>query len=181
MSPRKKINITLITYGICFASLIVFGISPLFKKIRENSHNLLTFQEEIALLDVKSQSFDTLRDSYEALGVEKKLDSFFIDSEIDTNFIEFLEGTAQDLNVSTRVSRYTFKKEKRGTWTSHGYAVSCNGFFQDILKLIGKLETSPYLLEIHNLEMAGYRDEESGTDLLSASFLIRTYSRPKIL
>ena len=90
MSPRKKINITLIICGILFISLIVFGISPLFKKIRENSCNLLTSQEEIALLDIKSQSFDTLKDSYEVLGTEKELDSFFIDSEIDTNFIEFL-------------------------------------------------------------------------------------------
>jgi len=177
MNPKKEISIIAALCSIITIFVVVFGIWPIFEKVRENSQTLIETEREMDMLDVKSENFEESEDSFFALEINKDLAEFFIDPDIDNNFIEFLEGLAQDLSVPIEVSRYTFKKQEGDIWFPHGYKISCSGPFQNILRMVGKLETSPYLIEINSLEIRRTADEETEQEYFSASFLIKGYSR----
>lgn len=178
MEPKKEINIILIGFGIISFLLLILVIYPLFQRIKENSDILVVQGKELTLFEIKIRDFEKSKQSYQVLEIEEQLRPFFVDPEIDTDFIEFLENTAQVHQISIGISRYSFKESEIDIWSSRGYAISCTGSFQNILRFIGKLETAPYLIKVQNLTIEREGEVKIGQEeTFKISLLIKTYSK----
>lgn len=178
MNSQKEINIILIGYGLVTFALIILIIYPLLQKIKEGSGILFSQGKELALLESETKSLERSKQVYQALGIENKLSTFFVSSEIDTGFIEFLEETAEASRLLIWISRHSFRGGEEAPWTPRGYLITCSGSFQNIARFIERLETAPYLIEIEDLKMEVKEIGEPGTtETLDATLAIKAHTR----
>lgn len=152
MNPRKKIIISLITFGIVTLILIFLIISPLLNQIKENSEELILQKQELILLQEERKNLKEIETVYESYQLNlTKIDKLFIDSEIPIEFVSSLEELASTSQLLIKISPVVSKEVKEDPWSSLSFQLSLSGSFPDFLKFLKKLENSPYLIEVLNL------------------------------
>jgi hypothetical protein len=152
MTIKNKINLSLAIFIILSIILILFVIYPLFKEIKINSEDLISKKQNLTLLEKKIENLK----QYQAIWAEiepnlEKIDKLFIDPEVPVEFISFLEETARDCNLSVEISPLPASKITEDPWPSLLFQISTTASFSKFLKFLEKLETSPYLIKIQNL------------------------------
>ncbi len=150
---RKKLYITA-SVSIIITLLFVFGlISPLFSTIKNDSKDLLSQKEKIVSLREKKENFKNLQRAYLDIQANKnKIDSLFVDIKEPINFINFLEKTSETLNLTTQISLNNEEVENKLQPTL-SFQIKSTGSFQNFMRFLEKLESSPYLIEIDSLNI----------------------------
>lgn len=152
---KKKQILILITIFLGITILLFFlVISPLFKGIKKNSADIILIKKELISLDSQTKNLEEFRKFYQKNQSDlEKINKLFINPEIPIDFVNFLEKAAQDSKISIKISLSQYGGTKKDTWPSIQFQISASGPFTDFLKFIEKIETSPYLIEIQNLNI----------------------------
>jgi len=152
MTLKNKINLSLIIFSVLSISLIVFLIYPLFREIRMNSEDLISKKQKLISLEVEVESLREFQTLWQEIELNlKKIDQLFIDPKVPVEFISFLETTARDCAINIEISPSLPSKIEKDPWPSLFFQISSTGSFSKFLKFLAEIETSPYLIEIQNL------------------------------
>ena len=164
MILKNKINLSLIIFSILSISLIVFLIYPLFKEIKNNSEDLISKKQKLLSLETKIENLEKFQSLWQEIEPDfKKIDQLFIDSEVPVEFISFLEATARDCELSIEISSTLPSKIEKDPWPSLFFQISPTTSFPKFLRFLAKIETSPYLIEIQNLNAKRLTEKELGS------------------
>ena len=180
MTLKNKINLSLIIFSILSINLIVFLIYPLFKEIKNNSEDLISKKQNLLSLEAKIENLEKFQSLWQEIEPNfKKIDQLFIDPEVPVEFISFLETTARDCEVPIEISSALPSKIEEDPWPSLFFQISSTTSFSKFLRFLAKIETSPYLIEIQNLNTRRLTEKElklKGFEKFSLSDIKTTFS-----
>ena len=155
MILKNKINLSLAVFSILIIFLIVFVIDPLFKGIKNNSNDLIFQKQQFVSLETKIKDLQEFKvfSQNEKKNLEK-IAKLFINPDLPVEFISFLENISNDCQIPIKISALPSKKEKEeAIWQSLNFQISCSGAFPKFLRFLEKLENSPYLITIQNVNI----------------------------
>lgn len=176
LSSKNKISLTIAVFILLIILMVVFGISPLYQKIKSNSEEVLFQKQKMATLESKISNLEKFRIIYKNLeDISIKIDGLFPDPEVPVGFITFLEETAEDSQVYIKISPTALAKSKEDPWPSLGFRIISRGPFPNFLKFLEKLENSQYLIEFQNLNV----NKQGGTagGGVAASLLVKVFTK----
>ena len=161
MTLRKKINLSLIIFTLLFIFSIIFLISPLYKDIKNNSQELISKKQEMAVLEAKIKNIEEFKKNYREINPNlEKIATLFVESAVPIEFIDFLEKTSRDCQTSIKISPSLVVKIPKDPWPSIAFQITSVGSFPNFLKFLEKLESSKYLIEIQNLNISRLTEAE---------------------
>lgn len=177
MTITKRINITLIFFSLLIISIIVFAIVPLFQAIGNNSKEVVVQKQKMSLLEVESISLKENEPSMEpSHQFMEEVGKLFIDSEVPLEFINFLEDVSQECQLNTEILPSFEKNTEKDVWSYSTFQLVSSGYFFNFLKLLEKLENSPYLIDVQNMNISRVgAQEEGGLTNIKASFAIKVF------
>lgn len=161
LEPKRKIYLSLAIFGIITILLIVLIIYPLFKEIQKNSEEFISQKKKLILLREEIKSLKEIRSLFEIYQTNiDKIDDLFANPEVPIEFINFLEKNAQVSQQEIEISLVSQKEVKDELWPSLSFQVSTFGSFSNFLIFLEKLENSPYLIEVLNLNIKKLTERE---------------------
>lgn len=151
ISPKRKIYFLSLLFTFLILLFIFCFIFPLFSTIKKDSLKYLSLKEELASIEQKKRELINIRKTYNDItpGLAK-IESLFVDQNEPVEFINFLEKSAQELNLSIQISLLNKEPEKK-SWPGLYFQIKTAGSFPNFMKFLEKLESSPYLTEVENL------------------------------
>ena len=165
MNPKKKTIISLITFGILALVLIIFLIYFLFPEIKNNSEEFLLQKKKLILLAKEKENLEKMKDIYKNYQSDlDKIEKLLIDPEVPIEFISFLETTASTSDLQLEISSIT-KEVRTDPLPSLSLQTLVTGSFPNFLEFLEKLETSPYLIEILDLNTKRSTGGDTNTSL----------------
>ena len=154
MQGNKKILIASIIFGLIALLLICFAVFPLLRGIKEDSEEIIALKKDLILFQDKINNFEKARESYANMESSiERIEGLFIDPKIPIDLIEFWEKIAQDSEVSIEISPVSLRSNETDPWNSIGFQLTLTGSFPNFLEFLEKIETSPHLIEIQNLNV----------------------------
>lgn len=154
MTAKRKIYVTTICFLVIFVLAVIFGILPSMVEIKKSSENLV-FQKRI--LDLFQQQLMNLEDFQENYSFYQptleRIEKSFVVSEAPIDFIEFLEREAQKAGLELEIYPLTLPLAETDLWKSSGLRIMIGGSFSSCSRFLERLEQSPYLLEIFQLNI----------------------------
>jgi len=173
MDPKKKIYLLGLIFGVLNIALIIFLVFPLINSLKKSSQDLISQRKELISFSEKKENFKNLEKIYQAN--QKKLEEIellFIDPETPIDFIDFLENTAKDPQVSIKISLAPEKKQESDFGPTLSFNISRESSYPNFLKFLEKLENGPYLIEIQNLNIKKLEEEK-----ISAALQIKVLTK----
>lgn len=165
MNPRKKIIISLIAFGTLALILIILIIYFLFPEIKNNSEEILLQKKQLILLAKEKENLEKMEDIYKNYQSDlDKIEKLLIDPEVPIEFMSFLETTASTSDLQLEISSIT-KEVKIDPLPSLSLQTLVNGSFPNFLEFLEKLEASPYLIEILDLNTQRLTGGDTSTSL----------------
>jgi len=167
MNSNKKIILTSIIFSIICLIFIVLIIYPLFRDIKRNSIALISQKKEIVLLENKIRDLKEFEKIYKENQQNfKKIDRLFYNPEVPTEikkFADFLRKTALDSQIW--LGEEILPPSPKVTlaadpWPSVNFQLAFQGSLSNVAKFLGKLESTPYLIEVLNLTMRKLTEKE---------------------
>ncbi len=179
MISRNKISISLIIFFFSVILLIIFVIYPFFGKIKESSKEVILQKRNITTLQLKIENLENFKSLYEEYRPSlEKIDNLFIDSKVPVKFIAFLEKTAEETQVEIKISSISLGENANDPWSFNAFQITSNSSFSAFLKFLEKLETSPYLVKIQNLNIHRLTKKEISSEIdTEAIFSIKAYTQ----
>jgi len=156
MTLKNKINLSLIIFIVLSVCLIVLVIYPLFKEIKNSSEELVSEKQKLFSLERKIENLKEFQTLW--LKIEpnlKKIDQLFIDPQVPVEFVNFLEKIAKDSEILIEISSALSSKTEKDPWPSLLLQINSTAPFSKFLKFLEKIEASPYLIEIQDLNARG--------------------------
>ncbi len=172
MNLKSKFNLLIIILLILISVFIAFVIYPIFSGIEKNSRDIISQKENLVSLETKTEkliSFKAMKS--EAEQNLEKMNSLFIDASLPINFINFLEKTAKDYNLTLKISSSQNQTEE--DWPYSVFQIQSAASFSNLSKFLSKLETSDYLIKIQSLDMNKGKD----SSLVDTNLIIRVFSK----
>ena len=167
LTSKNKIILTIVAFLLFIVLMVVFVVDPLYQKIRNNSQDVLFQKQKLAVLESKINSLEKFKIIYKNLEeILIKIEDLFTDPEVPVGFIAFLENTADESQLTIKISPAALSKSEQDPWPSLGFRVSSKDDFPNFLKFLEKVENSHYLIEFQNLSV----DSLSGSSLLIKVF-----------
>ena len=168
MNSKRKIYISLVVSGIIVVLLIFFAILPFLKEIKKNSQEFLFQKEKLALLRKRANNLRESENIYKANKSNlDKIDTLFVNKEVPVDFIDFIEKNAIETGLKIEITSLTepkkTKEEKEKSWPIISFRMSTVGSFSNNIRFLDKLENSPYLIEISNLNMRKLTEKDLHT------------------
>lgn len=162
MSPKKKIYLWSIIFLGIFLFFLVLVIPKILGEIRKNSENLISLKGELISLQKEAKNLDELEKTYQNYQSNlAKIDELFIDPKVPIDFINFLEKNAQISQLKIEISLSPQKEIKTDPWPSLIFRISTYGSFPNILRFLEKLENSPYLIKVSDLNIKRLAEREA--------------------
>lgn len=173
---NRNTALTLIIFGIIALLLGVFAVRPLFLSIKQGSEEIVSQKKLLAEFETKSENLKDFRDSYDFYQMKlAKMEDLFVDKEEPIGFIEFLEKEAAKAKLSIDITPLTPKETDEAVWPSVNFRLSLEGSFAGFLKLLNKIESSPYLVNLSDFNFRKTAQDSNGD--VSTSFLIEAYAK----
>lgn len=176
----KKIYIITIFFIGFFIASTVFFIIPLIKSIEKDSHDLVAIKGDRDFFSEEKKNIQ----KFESVFIEiepnfNKTNDLFVNSEIPIEFINYLEKTALDSNVSIKIlPSVDINKSVSNLWSYLVFSLEGSGSFNDFSRFIEKLENSRYLIQIQNLNIKKEISfQENSNKEIEASFLLKVFSK----
>ena len=171
MAIKKKSYIILLTFILITTVLVMFFVYPLLREIKINSEELLLEKKRTATLEFQAKETETFQKNYSLYAPNlEKIEQLFIDSKDPVDFIKFLEKTASNSGITSKISLLPSPEKDNQNFIS--FQFFSNGDFSKILEFSEKLETGPYLIEIKNLVI-----KNSTNQNVDANFLIKVFTK----
>jgi Tfp pilus assembly protein PilO len=186
MTIKNKINLSLIIFILLAILLILFVIYPLLKEIKINSEEFISKKQSLTLLEKKIENLRQYQTTWREIEPNlERIDKLFIDPELPVEFISFLEKTASDCELSVEISPFSGQKTTNDPWPSLLFQIKTTASFSKFLKFLEKLENSPYLIEIQNLNVKRLTEKELEQKILEKfspgdtinTILIKVYTK----
>lgn len=178
MKQKSKTSIFLMVFGAVCILLMAFAITLIFTGIKKDSGELLLEKNKLKSFSEGMAGLQESRAFYEAHVAEfEKINAQFIDSEVPVEFIKFLEKIAADSRLLIDISPAMAEKKENDGQSGISFNVSADGSFPDVLKFLEKLENSPYLIKVINLNMARITDEKVPVGSVNALFLLKVATK----
>jgi hypothetical protein len=186
MRIKSQIQLSLIGFVLITAVFFVFIIRPLFSEIQESSQELISQKQTLSTFEAKVKNLEEFKDIYKEIEPNlQKVASFFVNPELPLEFINFLEASAQEFQLSIKIASYSLGESEEEPWSFLVLNVTSVGTLSNLMKFLEKLEASPYLLEINNLsinkltEMDIHQEEFEGftAEDIRAALSIKVYTK----
>ena len=181
MSSRKKIYFWFLFFGGISLFLIAFLIPKFLRKIQANSQELISLKSDLASFQKETKNLSKLSETYQNYQENlAKIDRIFIDPKRPIEFFDFLEKNAQIFQLKIEISPVS--KPETETLPSLFFQISTSGSSPNFLRFLEKLENSPYLIDILNLNVKKLTEGKIRSEGLSpqdveATFLMKVYTR----
>jgi hypothetical protein len=181
----RKIYIISFFFIVFFVASTVFLVIPLIKGIEKDSRDLVSIKGDREFFSEEKSNIEKFGNIYKEIEPNfKKIDNFFVNSEIPVDFISFLKTLASQSNVLIKISpSVSLEKENKNSWPFFNFNLEVAGSFSDFSRFIEKLENSSYLIQVQNLNIRKTKgqvsssSEESLIDEIAASFLIKVFAK----
>ena len=184
---RQKIYLSIGFFIVFFAAFVIFLILPVFNDIIKNSEELMLQKRELALQGERAKNFEQFNQFYNKNkeGLEKA-GNLLINFDVPIDFINFLEKVSAESSIIIKISSASSKPAGKELWATLSYQISATGSFQNFLKFLSKIESSPYLIEVQGLNITkpGKQQQviigEAGTisaEDISAQFAIKVFAK----
>jgi len=175
MSPRKKIYFWLLIFTLISLFFIVFLIPKFLKEIRADSQELVSLKSELASFQKETENLERLTRVYQNYQSNfSKIDQIFVDPETPIEFFSFLEKNATYFQLEYKISPLSGKETET---PSLFFQISVSGSFPNFLKFLERLENSPYLIDVLNLNVKKITTKETPTANIESTFLIKVYTK----
>ncbi len=161
MIIENKIRLSITIFFLITVFCVAFLVFPLLQEIKKEAAGIISFKKDLAFLEAETESYGAFKNSY--LNIESDLgeiDTLFVDSEVPIDFIGFLEKTARDCHVQIKISPALPAKIEKESWPSMIFQIASASSFPNFLKFLEKLESSNYLTETQNLNIARLSEAE---------------------
>ena len=186
MTTKKKIylysGIFVVISFLFFALVVPYTL----REIQKKSEDLVSLKQDLATLKEERKNLKQLEITYQNYQNDlEEIETLFVDSEVPVDFIDFLEATAQLSQQTIDISLVPARETKDEPWPFLSFQISTTGSFPNFLKFTDRLENSPYLIEIINLNIKEssvrkMRPEElEGTTptIIESALLIKVFSK----
>jgi len=185
MSSKKKIYFWLIVFGAIFLFFLAFVIPEFFKAILRKSENLISLKNKLATFQEETKNLIKLEETYRNYQSNlAQIDKLFIDPEVPIEFIKFLEKNALLSQQKIEISLMSQKGNESDSWPSLFFQVSTAGSFPNFPRFLEKLENSPYLITILDLNVrrlsergAQTTPQGSSPGDVESTLLLKVYTR----
>jgi len=162
------ISLFFVVLALIFAAFDFF----LMRGIAKDSEDLVSAKNKIADINAQLGETENFKKNYDSYKPNfEKIDRLFVDPENLVDFIEFMENTAADSQITSQISLPQFSSEKNQS--SLAFQFFSKGEFLDILNFSKEIESGPYLIEIQNLNI-----QNSNEKTLAATFAIKAFVKP---
>jgi hypothetical protein len=154
---------------------------PLFKEIDKNSKDLVLAKNDIVDLNAQINETNNFKKNYEIYKPNlEKIDGLFIDIKNPVSFIKFLENTASNSQVTSKISLPVSPLNSQQFIT---FQLVSKGSFSNMLKFIKEIELSNYLIEIESLNIQNLNRDPQIKDItndysfrdIEATFTIKAF------
>lgn len=161
MNPIPKTTPSLIIFLSLSAFLCIFVIYPQLISIETKSQEIIFQKNRLSNLRYKMETLREFQILYEKEKSQfKKTEELFFDPEVPIEFIEFLEEETRKSQLKAEISANPPQKIEGDIWASTNFKLTLVGFFSNILKFVEKLESSPWLIEISNLNIRKLTEDD---------------------
>lgn len=151
--------------------IFVFLIYPTFSEIKKSSQDFLSQKEKLTSLETKAENLEKFQTYYQEIKSNlEKIDKLFVNPEVPVDFISFLEETSRDSDVAIKIAPGSLAKT--APWSSLFFQIATVSSFPNFLKFLEKLESSIYLIEIQNLNIARLSEDD-----VSANISLKVYTQ----
>lgn len=184
MSHKIKISISIVIFLLLNLTLI-FLLRNFILEIKKTSSEIFSKRSDLLFLEKKAQNSEEFSKLFQEEEENfEKVNLSFVNLEMPVDFINFIEKTAKDLNLSLQLSITPLAKEQT-PWPAIGFQINLTGFYSDFFKFLKKLYYSSYLIEVQNLEILRVEKEKPSIEKeipagnVKANLLIKVYAREK--
>lgn len=153
MKTGNKIYIILSIFFLITLVFAVFGIGPLLNDIKKSSEGLVSakmgmvaLQNQIEEIENFKKNYDSYKDNLE------NIDNLFVDPGNPVDFIEFLENTASDYGLESKIS-FPSNSDDGREQNFLTFQISTEGSFSSSVEFIKKIESGQYLVEIEDFKI----------------------------
>lgn len=150
ISPKRKIAIIAVSFALLYSALTIFAILPLVKQIEKDSQKVASKEVIVGVLERQLDSLvDFQKKQSEYQSYLEQAESSFVRADAPIIFMEFLEAQAHLVDVFLSVSSIT---QRKGEEFGLGLNLKLAGPFARCLRFLEKIEQSPFLIEITNMQ-----------------------------
>lgn len=179
---NKKPYIYFIVFITLGAIIMTFLVFFLFGVIKKSSEDFISQKKALGEIEFKTENSAELEKIHQDYKANlKKIELAFIEKDTPIEFIEFLEKNASNCFLSINISSLSFQKTDLDTgripWDFLNLQMGLEGTFPDFLKFLEKLENSPYLIEVSNLNIRKTQEEKESSAGIFASLFIKAYTQ----
>lgn len=186
MTFKNKIKLSIILIFVLTISIVILVIYPLFSEIKKYSGDYVSQKVDMLSLETKIDNLKQFQATFPEINPNlEKIDLLFIDAKVPVEFIKFLEQTSQNYGISIEVSSSLSAKTKQDPWPVFIFRISSVGSFANFMKFFERIELSPYLITVQDLNIVRLTETElkaKGSEKLSlgdirANFSLRVYTK----
>jgi len=176
MTIQNKVKISIVFFIISILFVLILVLNPLLKEIKNNSTDLISQEEKSVSLDEKIKNLEGLKAVYSQFEPNlEKIDALLVNSEMPIDFISFLEGIGKLNQGKIKISSVSCSKTEEDIWPSVCFQVSFAGATVNFFKFLEKIENSPYLVSIKNLNINMVKEKNNVS--IQANILLKIYSK----
>src|SRR3989338_5074932 len=172
MTRSKKILVASLAALLGAFLFLFFIVSPLLSGVAKTTELLRAEKLKRSDLEAQIIAIEDFRRFTNANQENfKTLDTLFLKEQNPSPFFSFLETLASREGFSLKIVPQEPKLLPEDRWTSIDFQVSSQTSFPKLFAFLEKLEQSPYLLEIKNVQVV---KKEGGADF---SLFFKMYSK----
>lgn len=180
MEIKEKIYIVILLFLVADFLIIFFVLNPLHQDIKDVSDRFLERKKEIVELETRLKELKSLKNTYAKIEPDsRKVETLFVNPDKPIRFITFLEEAADESELTINISPGSGAKFKNEKWNPVIFKIETSGTFPSLLKFIEKIEYSPWVVSINNLDIRKIQKEEGEEkeSRIDAFFQLRAYNK----
>ncbi|MFH1643053.1 MAG: hypothetical protein ABH967_00200 [Patescibacteria group bacterium] len=134
---------------------MVFLIRPTVLDIQIKSEEMIAQKKSFLSSEIRMKNLQSFKKSLLDINVaSEKANNLLINEKAPVEFVRFLEKSAIRTNIVMSISAaQPSKSTKKNTWSSISFQIETFSTFPNFLKFLERIEFSPYLIEINNLNV----------------------------
>lgn len=181
ITKKNFFVVMMIVFTFIFLAAVLLVIFPIFQKTVRNSLAFSEAKKTLFLFERSSAEMDLLTEDFQRLkGDLEKINALFINKEFPIDLIKFWEKTAEEFSLKINISSPSFPSEQTEEWPLINFTINLVGSFNDFLKFLKKIENSPYLIEITNINIrrqTGKTSDLFSEENISAALFLKVYTK----
>ena len=184
LKAKQKIKIDIVVFSLFLVLIIFLAIVPLSSQLKKDSKNLATKKSALIFLENQIKALNDFQNSSSKYQEKiSKLNSSFVSKEAPIEFIEFLEKEAKKQGLKISLSSNMTPVEQKENSLTVGFGATLTGDFPDVLVFLQKMEKSPWLIKVEQVNINRiesqsnfYQLEDAKVGQVTLSLNFKTFS-----